>query len=234
MASLSNLNAAALDLLAAAECAGCQRPGQLLCSACGSALAALPYRTQPSPCPIGLPKVYVVAAYDGVARSALVAHKEEARLGLAKPLGRALSSSVLGVLAASRGRGTRVPHVYLVPAPSRRLVVIRRGHDPLLRMARECIRALRSVAVPATLQAVLSVRRRVQDQAGLSAQERADNLSGAFAVKSRRYLEGRAVVVVDDIVTTGATAAEACRALRAAGADVLGVAAVAATARRAT
>lgn len=234
MVPRKQLSAAALDLLAAAECVGCRRPGPSLCAACDSELAALPYRTQPSPCPAGLPAVFVVAAYDGLARSALVAHKEQARYGLAKPLGSALSLSVLSVLAAPRDSATPVPLVHLVPAPSRRRIVIQRGHDPLLRMTRECARTLRSAAVPATVDAVLLVTRHVRDQAGLSAHERADNLSGAFAVKGCRHLEGRAVVVVDDIVTTGSTAAEACRVLRAAGADVLGVAAVAATSRRKT
>jgi predicted amidophosphoribosyltransferase len=70
----------------------------------------------------------------------------------------------------------------------------------------------------------------VADQADLTAADRAANLSGAL--RARFDLRGSRVIVVDDVITTGATLAEAARALRAAGADVRAAAVVAATARR--
>ena len=72
--------------------------------------------------------------------------------------------------------------------------------------------------------------RAVADQAGLDAAERAANLGGAPA--ARRPLDGLPVVVVDYVMTTGATLVEAARALREAGAAVRGCAVVAATRRR--
>lgn len=79
---------------------------------------------------------------------------------------------------------------------------------------------------------VLDHRRRVADQAGLSAAERAANLSGAL--RARFDLRGLRLIVVDDVMTTGATLAEAARALRSAGAEVPAAAVIAATARHAS
>jgi predicted amidophosphoribosyltransferase len=76
---------------------------------------------------------------------------------------------------------------------------------------------------PVPIQALRHVRR-VQDQGGLGASGRRANLRGALEVRSDAVdrVVGRECVVVDDVVTTGTTAAEAARALTSAGARVVG------------
>lgn len=154
-------------------------------------------------------------------------------LSLAGPLGRALSLSVLAGVAALPAP---VPpgQILLVVPPTSSATVRDRGHDPLARVVRSALRALRWAGVDAATAAVLERSRFVADQAGLSATDRAVNLAGAFAVRPRsvRRVAGRPVVVVDDVLTTGTTAAEVARALRSAGAEVLAVAVIAATRRR--
>ena len=220
---------AALDLLLGGACVGCGCPGEPLCPDCGRCLEGLPFRTRPTPTPSGLPPVVSVSRYDGVPKAVLVAHKEQACLPLARPLGRALALSCLGVLANAARRPTVV---HLVPTPSVASRVRERGHDPMLRITRECHQAMREVGVGGAVRTVLRVARAVEDQSGLSARARQDNLRCAFEVIDRPHLDGCPVIVVDDIITTGATAVEAARALRRAGADVIGVAVVAATERR--
>jgi predicted amidophosphoribosyltransferase len=220
--------AASLDLLLGGTCVGCARPGPALCSQCGACLEGLPFRVSPTPPPAGLPATFAVARYEAVAQAALLAHKEQGRLSLARPLGRALAVSCFAVLTVWADQAEQVR---LVPVPSAGARVRERGHDPLLRVARTCRRAMRAAGVNATVEPVLRIVRPLLDQAGLSAPQRHANLAGAFEVGRNLPLRG-AVVVVDDIVTTGATAAEACRALSAGGASVIGVAVVAATARR--
>lgn len=230
MGTSHDLVGASVDLLLGGTCVGCARPGPALCLRCAVTLDCLPFEARPSPAPPGLPVVFAVARYDEVAKSALLAHKEHGRLTLARPLGRALALSVFGVLAHEHNGSRGV--VTLVPVPSSRRTSRERGHDPLLRIARECGRSLRRSGLATVVDPALRIVRPVTDSAGLSASERQANVNSAFAAKRRRSLAGRAVVVVDDICTTGATAAEATRAASAAGADVLGVAVVAATQRR--
>lgn len=205
-----------LDLVLPRSCAGCGVPGRALCAGCEACLRR-PHRHRPDPCPPGLPPLVAAASYDGVARAVLLAHKERGRLGLVRPLGSALAAAVgqLGV----------PPGIVLVPVPSAPAVVRARGHDHARRLAATAARSLpRARARP-----LLVATRAVADQSGLDSAGRAANLSGAL--RARRPLTGLAVVVVDDVVTTGATLVEAARALRAGGADVVGCAVVAATER---
>lgn len=210
--------AALLDLAVPRRCAGCACPGSLVCPSCRAALAGQPVAHSPWPRPPGLPPLTAVAAYDGPVRALLIAHKERGRLGLTPVLGAAVASAAAG----------HQPQV-LVPVPSSAAARRARGFDHTLRLARAAAANLRDVGVVP----LLAVRRAVADSAGLSAAQRSHNLTGAFAADPRLLplLQGRRVVVVDDLVTTGASLVEAARALGAAGIPVAGAAAVAATLR---
>jgi predicted amidophosphoribosyltransferase len=100
-----------------------------------------------------------------------------------------------------------------------------RGDDPAARLTR----AAGARTGIRTASGALTVARTVLDSAGLGRAERARNLEGAF--RGRAGPVGRSALLVDDIVTTGATLREADRALRAAGWTVAGAAVVAATPR---
>jgi len=164
--------------------------------------------------------VPVVAAgrYAGGLRVAVLHYKERGRHDLADPLAALLAGAAAGLIAP--GTGT-----VLVPVPSSRAAARRRGGDHVHRLARRAGRRLGVPVVP-----VLRLVRAVRDSAGLGAGERQANLSGAMA--ARPAVPGAAAVIVDDIVTSGATLAESVRALRSSGWLVAGAATLAATPRR--
>ncbi|MEY9965723.1 putative amidophosphoribosyltransferase [Streptacidiphilus sp. MAP12-16] len=224
---------AALDLLVPAHCVGCGTPHTQLCFACRSALEGARARpARPFSAPPGLPEVYAATGYEGPVRQVLLAHKERGALRLAQPLGAALAVAVRAAIPASAA--TRNAPLLLVPMPSTPSTVRARGHDPTRRLTLAAARALRGTGVPARLLTVLRHRRAVADQSELGATDRLRNLRGALAVPAHRRVQlGRGrIILVDDLVTTGATLAEAARALSAAGGDVLAAAVVAATVKR--
>lgn len=214
-------------------CEGCgAEVGGQLCPDCRELLAGLHgRRAGPSPAPAGLPPVHSCAVYGDPVRRLLLAHKERGALRLAGPLGAVLATAVTSALpGAYRGGG-----LLLVPVPSARAAVRARGHDPMLRLARCAARELSRSGLACRVGPALRPVRRVADQAGLGAAARHRNLHGALTVPARLHprLADRQIILVDDLVTTGASLTEAARALTAAGAPPLAAATIAATARRA-
>jgi predicted amidophosphoribosyltransferase len=221
-----------LDLVLPQVCAGCGVAPGLLCTGCQKWLSGPVRLAWPSPSPVSLPAPYAAAVYDGAVRSVIVAHKESGRMALAHRLGAALALSVLSAIQESfLGGPQAAEEILLVPVPSTRTAVRARGHDPAARIATAAVRELRARRLGARRLDALAHTRAVADQAGLGAAERRDNLAGALCVPRPAAVRGRRLIVVDDVITTGATLAEAARALRAAGAKVPAVAVVAATAR---
>ena len=201
-----DLATAAGDLLLGAACPGCGRPSRALCGACSAAVAPRPrvVRTKPV-------DVAASGEHAGELRLAIVAWKEEGRTSLLRPLAHLLAASVVEVVGDSSAP------VVLVPVPSSRRSRLVRGADVVDQLAREAAGLLRCAGADATVRQALRVARSTADQSGLGARERARNLAGAFALRSETGLVAGDIVVVDDIVTTGATIGEAVRALATAG-----------------
>jgi predicted amidophosphoribosyltransferase len=214
------------SLVLPTACAGCGDARGVLCEVCLRSLADGPARrVRPAPEPPGLPPVFAAAPYADQARAALLAHKERGVLPLAGPLGAALARSARAACAGRRPAPGGA--LGLVPVPSARASVARRGHDPVRRIALAAAGRLRAAGVPARVCPALRLRRRVADQAGLPAGPRRANVAGALAARPGELPAGQPVLLVDDLVTTGASLAEAARAVRAAGGWVLGAAVVA-------
>jgi predicted amidophosphoribosyltransferase len=225
------LSDAARDLLLGSACVGCAAPGPVLCRRCEAELPHHGAPAWPSPTPSGLATPFAGGPYDGLLKTLVNEHKERAVLALAAPLGRVLAD-VLRDLAASRPAVDPCRPLLLVPVPSRRSVVRSRGHDPLLRIAREAAARSRRRGLAATVSRPLSPARRVRDQSTLGAADRAVNLAGSLRCRRPPRPRAATVVIVDDVLTTGATAREAQRALEDADVPVAGIAVLAATRRR--
>ncbi|MGD9960411.1 ComF family protein [Nocardioides sp.] len=220
-----------LDLVTGSTCLACGTGGPLVCEECLRGLPSTATPAWPTPCPPGLVTPWATGSYDGLLRDLVIGHKEHGLLALRNPLGLLLA---LSAAAAVHGPCP----VVLVPVPSRPSSVRARGHDPTYSMVRSAARHLAAVGVDAVPHRLLAVRAALQDQAGLSAEERSANLSGSLwcpsaAVAALHRRRPRAqVLICDDVLTTGATAREAQRAMEAAGLRPQAVITVAATARR--
>ncbi|RSN14772.1 ComF family protein [Nonomuraea sp. WAC 01424] len=223
---------AVLDVFLPQSCVGCGRAGARCCAGCAAEMAAAPARRLPRPSPPGLPDCWSATSYERAARRAILAYKERGAVALAGVLAQVLAFTVLTALAGTGGGWARGPFA-VVPVPSAKRASRGRGHDPMGRLAGLVTRHLAAAGLPAEPWTALSQARRVSDQAGLSSTQRVANLAGSLCVpRSVKSPPAPSVLLLDDIVTTGASLAEAARALRAAGVRVPLAVTVAATRRR--
>jgi predicted amidophosphoribosyltransferase len=207
-----------LDLILPLECGGCRTASTRWCDACAMELVVKPDEPHLiSPRVDPQAPVFALGRYAGARRQAILAMKEHGRGDLIPPLAQALAHGIHRLLAW----GIVEAPLTVVPAPSRRSAARRRGGDPVARLAQAAVARHPDVGVVAALR----MKALTRDSVGLGTAERERNVAGRVLLRGRPpHTE---VLLVDDIVTTGATAAESVRVLTAAGARVTAVLAIA-------
>ncbi|MEH1014191.1 phosphoribosyltransferase family protein [Micromonospora sp. CPCC 206060] len=235
MPTVAGLWADLVDLVLPAACAGCRAERVPLrygfCPSCAGTLQQTrPRSVRPDPAPPGLPPCFALGPYAGVLREALLSYKERGRHGLARPLGGLLAEVVATAV------GTPRP-LLLIPVPATAQAVRARHGDHLRRLCGYAAGRLACsgwpVAVARPLRALPRADSTTLDQAG-----RAAAALAAFRPRPGRLSalaragHGRTVVLLDDIVTTGATLSAVTGVLAAAGSRVDIAAVLAATERR--
>lgn len=200
-----------LDLILPLECGGCGTPSTRWCDACDRELSVAvgqPHVVSPRIDP--LVPVFALGRYAGARRQAILALKEHGRGDLVGPLAFALAVGVHRLLEW----GIVETPLTIVPAPTRRSAARRRGGDPVTRLARAAVAGHPDITVAPALR----MRALARDSVGLGTAARERNVAGRVVVRGQ--LPRTEVLIVDDIVTTGATARESVRMLHAGGVRV--------------
>jgi ComF family protein len=210
-----------LDVVLPPACPGCGREGEAICGSCRTLL--IRRLAEPPGAPLGLPasqpagiaQLEWCASFSGPARAAIHALKYDGEQRLAAPLGR---------LMGERWRRAGIGGDVLVPVPVHAERRRQRGFDQAELLARAVAAELRMPVVPVVHRAAAT-----RAQHALGRRQRADNVGRAFVVpvSLRPLVARRWVILVDDVVTTGATLAACAQALYAAGASAVSALALA-------
>ena len=208
VATLSGMRVldALADLLLGSQCPGCDVPRWGICPQCAEELDVQPAVVARP----GLPPVVAANPYRPLMDRVIPRYKDDGALHLEGALARRLQAAVAALSPPS--------DAWVVPVPSRPGAVRARGFDHAARLAS-------AVGRTTGLRSRRGLRRSSAgtDQQALGKASRKSNMHGSM----RACMRGGRVVLVDDIITTGASLAEAVRALEFAGVDVVGAAVIA-------
>lgn len=200
------------------------------CARCGDSLDSLSAQADAALCracrlaPPSFVRAVAYGLYEGRMKEAIHALKYDRLHAAARPLGRMLAAAIAQLAAEAPAE------MLVVPIPLHRSKHSQRGFNQARSLAREALVALRSThpqwrltLAPSTLMRL----RATGSQAGLTPRQRRLNVRGAFSVSDRAAVAGKHLLLIDDILTTGATARAAAAALARAGAASVWVATLA-------
>jgi predicted amidophosphoribosyltransferase len=191
------------EIIFPSRCLGCGQLGLEICSLCRKNWHPHIYRQWSQQLPTF--PIYSAVTYSPIAGKVLLAAKENNLVIADQLIYKALGHSLTFALREIGGD-------FLIPIPSRRSVARSRGRQFIAALTYQLSA---ETGLPAYEN--LEHTRRVRDQSSLDAKSRFHNLDGSM--KSLNFLSGKAIVI-DDLVTTGATLQEAVRALRDRGIEV--------------
>ena len=202
------------ELVFPSRCIGCSQLGISICSICRKSWHPHIYHRSIKVLDKSYPVISAIE-YSPIASRVLLRAKEANQVAADQLLVKAITHS-LRYFRKNYGSGD------LVAIPSRRSATRKRGRDFMQEITQSVakIETLRSIEI-------LQHQRVVRDQSKLNSHQRTLNIAGAFSTTCNlAKLAGSGnigpLIIVDDLVTTGATLTEAIRALRAAGFSVIG------------
>lgn len=204
--TLQQLTDNLLGLLFPDRCIGCRRVGALLCRACAAQLPRYPARvllSLPAPVPPYLREVRVVYTYQGVLRQAVHALKYEGQRRMALPL---------GTLLAAYLHEQPMPADAIIPVPLHTHRLQQRGFNQSALLGRVLADSTNIPLVTGRLARL----RDTPSQVGLNMWQRQTNMHAAFVWRGTAAAPAR-VLLLDDVLTTGATTHACAEVLHAAG-----------------
>ena len=202
------------EIIFPSRCIGCSRLGISICSECRKQWhphiyqRTLNWRGENFP-------VFSAIQYSPIASRVLLSAKES-QIRAADEL------IVNGIVHSLKIFMNRYGAANLIPIPSRKSANRKRGRNFLQEITSQA-----AVEVGLPSHSPLKHSRKVRDQSQLNIVDRSENISGAFAIDPEFTAQfstgntGPRIIVIDDLITTGATLSEAIRALRTAGFTVL-------------
>jgi ComF family protein len=215
------------------SCLDAMRPiGDGVCSVCGERLVSMHFRDSLGEARCGLcrrleqpfTKAAAYGSYEGGLRELVHMLKYQQVRPAANVLGRMLAE-VIAVLESHWGEAK----LLVVPVPLHATKLRRRGFNQSELISRAALKVVGSRERYVMCTDTVVRTRETQSQIGLTRHQRRENIRGAFRVTDPTKISGREILLVDDVFTTGTTAAECARVLRRAGAQRVWVATVART-----